>query len=90
MFFNNVLQYLLVCNAGLMNGFSHEAIMDIFSKWGSVVSIQLLPNRSYSFLEYDSKDDSMKAFEAVCGKPVSTNNQVEFQYSISMCKFRSS
>lgn len=60
---------LLICNAGLMTGTSHEEIMELFSAFGSVADICLMPGKAFSFLAFSDLDSSKRAFESVHGKP---------------------
>jgi len=55
-----------------MNGYSHEDIMTIFSEFGSIGSLNLIPHSSYSFLEYVDEEMSRSAFGAINGQPLST------------------
>lgn len=50
-----------------MTGISYEELFEIFEPFGLVEEIQLLPNRSYSFVVFEEIDSTVSAYEAVHG-----------------------
>ena len=75
--FTLLFQILLLCNAGLMTGASYEELFEIFSPYGGVEDVQLLPNRSYSFVHFVEVERSRLAYENIHGKLIlpQQNNQ---------------
>jgi len=59
---------LFVCNAGLVTGCSSEDLLNVFSKFGAVKSVLLIPDKSYSFVVYFNLEDAVKALECVHGR----------------------
>jgi len=59
---------IFICNAGLVTGCSSSDLLNIFSKFGPVLNIVMIPKKSYSFLVYATKEDAQCAFNAVHGK----------------------
>jgi hypothetical protein len=51
-----------------MTGASYEDLFEIFSRFGDLEDIQLLPNRSYSFIVFSDVASSAAAFENVHAK----------------------
>ena len=61
-------QFLLACNAGLMTGASYEELFQVFAPFGQIEEVQLMPNKSYSFVTFEDLQSAAAAFEAVHGK----------------------
>ena len=57
-----------------MTGISYEELFEIFEPFGLVEEIQLLPNRSYSFVVFEEIDSTVSAYEAVHGTYVLSQN----------------
>ena len=64
----DVTKILFVCNAGLITGCSSWELFNIFSKYGSLLQIILIPQKSYSFLVFDTEERAKLAFDSVHGK----------------------
>jgi hypothetical protein len=77
------LQIILLCNAGLMTGASYEEIFAIFSPFGDVEDVQLLPNRSYSFIHFCENESAVKAYDSIHGQLIlpQQNNQPDQVHS---------
>ncbi|XP_046394315.1 alkylated DNA repair protein alkB homolog 8 [Ischnura elegans] len=63
-----VSRFLVICNAGLVSGMQREEVVDLFSPFGVIENVVMLPGKSYSFVAFTNEDDSKKAFEAIHGK----------------------
>lgn len=61
-------QNVLVCNAGLVTGCSQADLLAVFSKFGPVRQLVLIPKKSYSFVVFSSTQDAQAALESVNGK----------------------
>jgi len=59
---------IFVCNAGLVTGCSSSDLLNIFTKFGSIKSIHMVPKKSYSFLIFIDEDSAKAALEAIHGK----------------------
>jgi len=59
---------LFICNAGLVTGSANSDIVRIFSKFGPIQSVLMVPQKSYSFLVYHRLDSAQLAMETVHGK----------------------
>ena len=60
-----------------MTGASYEELFEIFIRYGDVEDVQLLPNRSYSFVHFAEVERSRLAYESIHGKLIlpQQNNQ---------------
>ena len=63
-----VTRILFVCNAGLVTGCSSWELFNIFSKYGPLLQIILIPQKSYSFVVFDTEDCAKIAFDSIHGK----------------------
>ena len=63
-----VTKILFVCNAGLVTGCSSWELFNIFSKHGSLLQIILIPQKSYSFVVFDTAECAKIAFDCIHGK----------------------
>ena len=63
-----VTKILFVCNAGLVTGCSSWELFNVFSKYGSMLQIILIPQKSYSFVVFDTEECAKLAFDTVHGK----------------------
>lgn len=59
----------MVCNAGLVSGIQQEKIVEIFSGY-SLQQIEMIPGKSYSFVQFVDENDSKVAYNALHGKLV--------------------
>ena len=59
---------LLVCNAGLMTESSCEQLLKLFSPFGPVTDVRMIPKKSFSFIAYANVESCVSAMEAVHGK----------------------
>jgi len=59
---------IFVCNAGLVTGCTSSDLLNIFSKFGSVTGIHMVPKKSYSFLIFVNEESSKTAMESIHGK----------------------
>ena len=64
----HVTETIFVCNAGLVTGCSSSDLLNIFTKYGSINHILMVPKKSYSFLMFSSEASSKAALDAVHGK----------------------
>jgi len=61
-------EVLLVCNAGLMTESSCEQLLELFSPFGPVTDVRMIPKKSFSFIAYANVESCVSAMEAVHGK----------------------
>lgn len=59
---------IFVCNAGLVTGCSSSDLLNIFSKFGPIKYIFMVPKKSYSFLIFTQEESSKAAMDAIHGK----------------------
>ena len=64
----SLFQVLLVCNAGLMTESSCEQLLELFSQFGPVTDVRMIPKKSFSFIAYANVESCVSAMEAVHGK----------------------
>lgn len=58
----------MVCNCGLVNGLSRNDVLQVFSQYGKVEHIIMLPYKSYCFVCYVNVQDAIIAHDRVNGK----------------------
>lgn len=58
----------MVCNYGLVNGLSRKDVLEVFSQYGQVYRIIMLPHKSYCFVCYTNLQEAMCAYDKVNGK----------------------
>lgn len=58
----------MVCNAGLASSIQHEDIVELFTKYGEVQNVLMIPGKSYCFIEFKNVLDAETAYSAVNGK----------------------
>lgn len=58
----------MVCNYGLVNGLSRQDVLEVFSRYGQVNHIIMLPHKSYCFVRYTDVQEAMRAYDKVNGK----------------------
>ena len=60
-----VSKNIVVCNAGLTTGATYEELTEFFENYGSLRNLLLLPDKSYSFIEFSNESSASKAYELV-------------------------
>lgn len=68
-------RHLLICNAGLVTGASREDLLPLFSQYGPVQCLLLIPHKSFSFVSYRTAAAAETAFTAINGQ-VDTSSHV--------------
>lgn len=58
----------MVCNAGLSSGYSEEKIVEIFSPYGTLEKVFMVPMKSYCFLEFKNDLDAKNVVSLLNGK----------------------
>lgn len=58
----------MVCNYGLVNGLSRKDLLQVFSPYGQIEHIIMLPHKSYCFICYASAPEAMSAYGKINGK----------------------
>lgn len=66
-FFSFFSQILCVQNGGLGNSVSREDILEIFSQYGCVQDIIMIPRKPYCFVCFDNCDSSLNAKKKTTG-----------------------
>jgi len=59
---------LFICNAGLTTGCSTQNLLPVFSPYGTIQSIVLIPAKSYSFVVFRSIESAVQCMDGVNGK----------------------
>jgi len=75
----------MLCNYGLVNGLSRNDVLQVFSQYGQVDHIIMLPYKSYCFICYTNIQEAINAWEKVNGKVNSLPEQQLFYliYTVS-------
>lgn len=68
----------MVCNYGLVNGLSRKDVLQVFSQYGQVESIIMLPHKSYCFICYTSIQEAISAWDNMNWKVNSLPDQQLF------------
>lgn len=68
----------MVCNYGLVNGLSRKNILQVFSQYGKLEHIIMLPYKSYCFISYATVQEAMSAYDKINGKMNNLPNQQIF------------
>lgn len=58
----------MIGNAGLVSGVTYEQLTQLFTRYGLVERVVMIPGKSYSFVVYSTTDDAVKAFNAINGQ----------------------
>lgn len=58
----------MISNAGLVSGIKYEEIAQLFTLYGSVEKIVMIPNKSYSFITFSKIEEAIKASGEINGK----------------------
>lgn len=58
----------MVCNAGLVSGIQNEDIVELFTKFGVVQKVLMIPGKSYCFVEFKNASDAETTYSAINGK----------------------
>ncbi|XP_039282526.1 alkylated DNA repair protein alkB homolog 8 [Nilaparvata lugens] len=61
-------KFLMLCNTGLVSGFDEAQAVQIFSEYGRLESVSMLPGKSFCFVTFTDIHDARNAFENVNGK----------------------
>ena len=54
---------LIICNSGHVTGASYESLAELFSPYGDLENIYIVPGKSFCFIKYHTVDDTIKAYE---------------------------
>lgn len=65
---SNPCKIIFVCNAGLVTGTASSDLVRVFSKFGPIESVTMVPQKSYSFLTFARLEAAQTALETVHGK----------------------
>lgn len=58
----------MVCNYGLVNGLSRKDLLQVFSQYGQIEHITMVPHKSYCFIRYASAREAISAYAKINGK----------------------
>lgn len=64
------LKILVVANGGLGNGVSRNQLLPVLEKFGRVDALLMPPNKPYSFVRYETPEESKKAYVTLNGKEI--------------------
>ena len=56
---------LIICNAGLTTGTTYEELTEFFEKYGPLKNLLLLPDKSFSFIEFCKTPSANEAYDSV-------------------------
>lgn len=68
----------MVCNYGLVNGLSRKDVLKVFSLYGQVEHIVMLPLKSYCFVCYANIQEAVCAYNNINGKVNTLSDQTIF------------
>lgn len=54
---------LVICNGGLVNEITQELIFETFKTYGTLRNIFMIPEKSFSFVEYENVNDAKAAYD---------------------------
>ena len=60
-------QHLFIGNAGLMNGVARESLILLFSDYGLLIDLTMVPQKSFAFISYSVVESAKKAVAALTG-----------------------
>ncbi|XP_025411118.1 alkylated DNA repair protein alkB homolog 8-like isoform X2 [Sipha flava] len=69
---------LMVCNYGLVNGLSRKDVLQVFSHYGQVEHIVMLPFKSYCFVCFANIQEAVCAYNNINGKMNTLPDQTTF------------
>ncbi|XP_050525554.1 alkylated DNA repair protein alkB homolog 8-like isoform X2 [Daktulosphaira vitifoliae] len=58
----------MICNRGLVDGLGRSQLVKLFSQFGTLENVVMLPFKSYCFVSYFNVDDAKKALNNINGK----------------------
>ncbi|XP_071452506.1 tRNA (carboxymethyluridine(34)-5-O)-methyltransferase alkbh8 isoform X2 [Hetaerina americana] len=61
-------RFLMICNAGLVSGLQREEVVELFSPFGGIENVVMLPGKSYCFVAYSDEKCSEKAYTSLHGQ----------------------
>lgn len=59
---------IVICNAGLALRLSQEDVIRIFSTYGTIESVVMLPDKTYCFMSFFDISDAISAYNSLHGK----------------------
>jgi alkylated DNA repair protein alkB family protein 8 len=68
----------MVCNYGLVNGLSRKDVLQVFSHYGQVEHIVMLPFKSYCFVCFANIQEAVCAYNNINGKMNTLPDQTTF------------
>ena len=63
----NPTKFILLCNAGLVTGFTREEVVQLFSSFGTVAAVVMIIGKSYCFVSFENVDDSSNGYTTING-----------------------
>ncbi|XP_050438702.1 alkylated DNA repair protein alkB homolog 8-like [Adelges cooleyi] len=72
---DNPTKNIMLCNYGLVNGFGRSHVTQLFSQYGLVENITMLPFKSYCFVSYSNVQEAKNAFDKINGNTSDVQNQ---------------
>ena len=58
---------MIICNSGHVTGATYESLAELFSPYGNLEEIVLVPGKSFCFIKYVKVENSLNAFEGCHG-----------------------
>lgn len=55
----------MIGNAGLVTGLQYEQVATLFTQYGRVENIVMIPGKSYSFVVYSNLDSALHAYKDI-------------------------
>lgn len=62
-----LLQYIMICNAGLVTGLQRKTLQDMINLFIDKYDLIMLPNKSYCFIKFYSIEDAINIHNKIHG-----------------------
>lgn len=59
---------IVICNSGLSLGLLEEDVINIFAPYGPIEAVVMLPDKTYCFMAFHSKENALQAYQSLHGK----------------------
>ena len=66
----------MLCNSGLALGLSQEDVIKLFSPFGAIESVAMLPDKTYCFVAFRDVSNASNAYGFLHGKSFFPNTEV--------------
>ena len=59
---------MCICNIGHVTGVTHGELIDLFSHFGDIEDVALVPHKSFSFITFANPDSALQAYSKLNGE----------------------